>query len=78
MQTCETCGNTYESAFTVRLGNGEEHIFDSCECAIEKLAPLCSACNCRVIGHGVQDESMIYCSAHCARTAGVNGIRDHN
>lgn len=78
MQSCEVCGNQYEATFTVKLSNGQEHIFDSFECAIEKLAPRCMACNCRIIGHGVQHEDMIYCSAHCARSQGVSGLADHN
>jgi hypothetical protein len=32
MPICETCGNDYDKAFQVRL-NGEDHIFDSFECA---------------------------------------------
>lgn len=78
MQACEVCGNQYDAAFTIRLGNGQEHVFDSFECAIEKLAPHCASCNCRVIGHGVQHENTIYCSAHCARSHGVTGLTDHN
>ena len=32
MPICETCGNDYDKAFQVRL-NGQDHIFDSFECA---------------------------------------------
>lgn len=78
MPVCEVCGNTYDAAFLVRLDDGREHIFDSFECAIELLAPRCASCGCRVIGHGVQHEDTIYCSAHCARTRGVRGLIDHN
>jgi hypothetical protein len=78
MQPCEVCGNRYEGAFTVTMADGQAHVFDSFECAIERLAPRCAACNCRVIGHGVQHESTIYCSAHCAREAGISGLADHN
>jgi hypothetical protein len=31
-------------------------IFDSFECAIHMLAPVCPHCGCRVIGHGVEHE----------------------
>ena len=50
---CETCGNQYDKAFHVSL-DGQTHVFDSFECAIEALAPRCTHCNCRVIGHGVE------------------------
>ena len=40
---CETCGNTYEKAFHVSL-DGQTHVFDSFECAIEALAPRCTHC----------------------------------
>lgn len=73
--TCEVCGNTYDKAFEVRM-NGSMHTFDSFECAIEKLAPRCSHCNCRIIGHGVEAEGRIFCCAHCAQHTGVTGLAD--
>jgi hypothetical protein len=78
MSVCETCGNSYDSTFTVKLADGREHVFDAFECAIEKLAPRCAACGCRVIGHGMQHGDTVYCSAHCARCNGVDGLADHN
>ena len=75
MATCETCGNTYDKSFEVTF-NGEPHIFDSFECAIAALAPICPHCNCRVIGHGVEDAGTIYCCAHCATAHGVTSLRD--
>ena len=50
MPICENCGNDYDKAFRVILG-GEEHVFDSFECAIHALAPTCPHCGTRVIGH---------------------------
>jgi len=76
MSKCETCGNDYDKAFTVTLA-GEEHTFDSFECAIQALAPVCDHCGCRVVGHGVEEEGgIIYCCAHCAEHAGVTGLKD--
>ncbi|MFG0306849.1 MAG: hypothetical protein ACF8Q5_11610 [Phycisphaerales bacterium JB040] len=72
MATCETCGNDYDQAFSVEM-NGETHTFDSFECAIQKLAPECAACGCRVIGHGVEDRGSVFCSEHCARQAERTG-----
>jgi hypothetical protein len=45
--------------------------FDSFECAIQKMAPVCVHCRCRVIGHGVEQGDRIFCCAHCAEMAGV-------
>jgi hypothetical protein len=76
MSICEVCGNNYEHAFTIIM-HGRHHVFDSFECAIHALAPRCTRCDLRVIGHGVQHEERIYCSAQCARCAGVKGLVDH-
>lgn len=76
MAKCEVCGNDYQNAFEVRT-NGDSHVFDSFECAIQKLAPVCDHCGCKVIGHGVEANGTFYCCAHCARAAGVTGVADH-
>jgi hypothetical protein len=75
MGTCELCGNAYDKAFEVIVG-GKSHTFDSFECAIHVLAPSCEHCGCRVIGHGVEASSGIFCCAHCAAEAGVTGVAD--
>jgi hypothetical protein len=68
MAVCEVCGNDYEKSFTVTL-DGEGHIFDSFECAIHALAPVCAHCGCRVVGHGVDQNGDIFCCEHCASHA---------
>ena len=65
--SCETCGNTYDKAFTVLEHDGTRHVFDCFECAIEAVAPRCAHCGCRVIGHGRELDGRIFCCAHCAR-----------
>jgi hypothetical protein len=75
MAVCETCGNWYDKAFTVTIGK-ESHIFDSFECAIHLLAPVCDHCGCKVIGHGVENQGAIYCCAHCAHESGVLAVAD--
>lgn len=75
MSKCEVCGNDYDKSFTVTLG-GDEHTFDSFECAIHALAPTCNQCGCRVLGHGVEHDNKIYCCATCAGHDGVHGLRD--
>ena len=76
MASCEVCGNDYYLAFEV-IAAGQRHVFDSFECAIHKLAPICDHCGCKILGHGVEANGTFYCCAHCARTAGVRQVADH-
>jgi Zn finger protein HypA/HybF involved in hydrogenase expression len=75
MAQCETCGNDYDKAFEVIMA-GTSYTFDSFECAIQTLAPTCNHCGCRIIGHGVEADDMLYCCAHCAGKEGVNKLQD--
>ncbi len=75
MRTCEVCGNEYDKAFDVVMGE-KTHTFDSFECAIHALAPRCAACGCRIVGHGLEAAGVLYCCKHCAESAGVGGFRD--
>jgi hypothetical protein len=75
MAECEVCGNEYDKTFQI-VRDGETHTFDSFECAIHALAPVCAHCGCRIIGHGVEAKGTFYCCAHCATRAGVKGIDD--
>ncbi len=75
MATCETCGNEYDKAFDV-VKDGESHTFDSFECAIHALAPTCTHCSCRIVGHGVEADGSIFCCAHCAQKSGVEALKD--
>jgi hypothetical protein len=76
MGTCEVCGNEYDKAFEVSMA-GATHTFDSFECAIHKLAPACSHCGCRIVGHGVEGKTgVIFCSASCAKQEGVRDLKD--
>jgi phage terminase large subunit GpA-like protein len=65
MLVCEVCGHTNTRCFEVRLG-GKTHSFDSFECAIHALAPICAHCTCRIVGHALEVNGRTYCSAHCA------------
>jgi hypothetical protein len=75
MAQCELCGNEYDKTFEVVIGNAS-HSFDCFECAIAALAPLCSHCGCRIIGHGVESMGTFYCCANCAAKEGVRGMQD--
>ena len=44
MARCDHCGNDYHRAFQVLTAAGETHMFDSFECAIHLLAPVCRRC----------------------------------
>ena len=58
MPRCEVCENDYDKAFEVIVG-GERHIFDSFECAIHALAPVCPHCNCRIAKGVVLDSCVM-------------------
>ena len=75
MAKCEVCGNDYDKSFTVTT-KGKAHIFDSFECAIHALAPKCTHCGCKIIGHGVENKGTFYCCASCAEMSGVKGLED--
>lgn len=75
MTTCDTCGNDYDKTFTVTRGE-DSGTFDSFECAADAMAPTCAHCGCRILGHGTEAGSDIYCCAHCARQAGRSGVAD--
>ena len=77
MAQCEVCGNDYYLAFQVTAA-GATHTFDSFECAIHKLAPVCDHCGIKVVGHGVEANGTFYCCAHCARRHGAEDVADHS
>jgi hypothetical protein len=72
---CEVCGNQYDKAFQV-VAAGVPHWFDSFECAIHAIAPICEHCGCRIVGHGMEAGGHFYCCAHCAAAAGQGAMRD--
>ena len=75
MAQCEVCGNDYDKTMEITR-QGETHIYDSFECAIHGMAPVCDHCGCRIVGHGIEAGSSMFCCAHCAQRAGVEGARD--
>ena len=75
MARCDVCGNDYDKSFQI-TGGGRTMTFDSFECAIHALAPHCPHCDCRVIGHGVEQDGKIYCCVNCARAAGKTQLKD--
>jgi Rieske Fe-S protein len=75
MARCDVCGNDYDKAFQISVG-GRTHTFDSFECAIHRMAPVCEHCGCKVVGHGMEASGRFFCCAHCARQAGVQTVAD--
>ena len=75
MARCSNCGNDYDKSFEIHR-NGEKHTFDSFECAIHLLAPVCAHCGCRIIGHGMESDGSMFCCAYCARQTGVKEVKD--
>ncbi|MFC7649309.1 hypothetical protein [Streptosporangium lutulentum] len=77
MAQCEVCGNDYDMSFEVHA-QGAVHVFDSFECAIHRMAPVCEHCGVRIAGHGVEADRRWFCCAHCARAEGANAIVDRS
>ena len=75
MAICEVCGNEYDKSFEL-IAAGARHTFDSFECAIQVMAPICEHCKCRVIGHGVEVDGGFFCCAHWARSSTKADVRD--
>ncbi len=77
MAVCDVCGNDYERAFEVIDSSGQRMVFDSIECAVHRIAPVCGHCGCHVLGHGVEADGTVFCCAHCARHMGVDAAVDN-
>ena len=77
MANCKVCGNDYVHSFEI-VRNGRSDTYDCFECAIHDMAPSCAHCQCRIIGHGIAVDEMVYCCAHCARQHGVTNVADNN
>ena len=75
MPVCDNCGNDYDKSFEL-IAAGAKHVFDSFECAIHAVAPVCDHCGCHIIGHGIESGSHFYCCANCARQGGEQKARD--
>ena len=75
MAVCEQCGNDYDKSFQIMKG-GRTWTFDSFECAIHALAPVCDNCGIRIVGHGLENSGTFYCCDHCAEKSGVSELRD--
>jgi hypothetical protein len=75
MPVCERCGNDYDKTFEITM-QGKTHVFDSFECAIHALAPVCRHCGCRIIGHGMEKTGVFFCCANCAAAHGVGELKD--
>ena len=75
MPQCDVCGNDYDKTFQITLA-GQTHTFDSFECAIHMLAPVCEHCGCRILGHGMEHNGVMFCCAHCANHDGKTGLKD--
>jgi hypothetical protein len=77
MPKCDGCGNDYDKAFQVVVSN-KTYTFDSFECAINQLAPTCTHCGVRIIGHGLEKSGAMFCCNHCAEKEGVTELRDRS
>jgi hypothetical protein len=70
MTTCVVRGNDSHASFEITPAGRAPLAFDSFECAIQALAPTWGHCDTRVIGHGVEVDSVMFCCMHCAQRVG--------
>jgi len=75
MGTCVLCGNNYDKAFEIIMA-GKTYTFDWFECAIQLLTPVCPHCHCKIVGHGVEENGVVYCCAHRAKQSGAKQVKD--
>jgi hypothetical protein len=72
---CDSCGNQYDKCFEINF-NFKTYTFDCFECAIYALAPNCKHCQCKIVGHGVEEDNQIFCCVHCAKSMGKTDLKD--
>ncbi len=73
MGICSVCANESARTFDV-MYEGGILTFDSFQCAIHRLAPICSHCDCAILGHVVESSAAIYCCVQCAHSAQEKGL----
>ncbi len=78
MAKCDKCGNEYDKSFQISSADGKTYTFDSFECAIHTLAPVCAHCDVKIIGHGLEKDGRIFCCNHCAEASGVHSLKDRD
>jgi hypothetical protein len=76
MATCDVCGNNYDKTFHVITHDDRRHTFDCLECAIHALAPQCTHCGIRIVGHGLEANGRFFCCDHCAEAEGIRALAD--
>jgi hypothetical protein len=74
MGRCTVCGHETDQSFTVTTTEGRNFIFDSFECAIDRLAPRCACCGIRIIGHATVSDGSLFCGVHCSQLLGINSF----
>ena len=74
MERCDVCGNSDANAFRVIRADGSGGVFDCLQCAIERIAPRCSRCGYRILGHVVGCSGVIFCCEYCARESSNDAI----
>ncbi|HBT32203.1 MAG TPA: hypothetical protein DEB15_04905 [Pusillimonas sp.] len=75
MGKCDSCGNEYDKSFEITTQD-KTYTFDSFECAIRTVAPVCEQCGVCIIGHGLEKSGQIFCCDHCASKQGVTELKD--
>jgi hypothetical protein len=68
---CPCCGASIGSNPVGLRYRGRESIFCSFGCAVTQAAPACTGCGSKVLGRGIEDGALLYCSSACRDGAGA-------
>ncbi len=74
MGRCTVCGQESDLGFTVCTADGRSYVFDSFECAVDRLASRCACCGIRIIGHATASDGSLFCGVHCSQFLGINSF----
>ncbi len=64
MVMCDVCGNNSDQPIEIKRRE-KTGVFDSFECAIHAIAPVCGHCGCKIIGHPTYALGTSFCCDHC-------------
>lgn len=65
MTLCEVCGNEYDPAAHLDLGD-EIEFFDKFETTFYSTAPLCIHCKHPILKNGIEAGGVFFCCVQCA------------
>jgi hypothetical protein len=71
--SCDLCCRESNNFFEIRIAR-KRYVFDSFQCAIQLLAPVCAHCGKRIVGHGVEVHALTFCCTSCGAQSKSDAI----